>query len=279
MCRLYGVLRVTRRRVREAAPTKAADASTAAGASPRPTWVTPWDGRPSVPLLRCKNDSTDPWGPDTFAGRRALRFRSPPSSAPFGAPSPWKGEGFRAGGAHPRVASLGLRPIHLQPLPYGITATVAESGRGAPWGSRRWFGKARRGGGTASAIIFRKARAQWPGGDLDQPLRFCAPELFCLAQGVTPVNGVRGKATMSTKCSSGAGPYPLCPFGTSPLDKGSRPRGVLPNPSLLPAKPSEAGSPGRGGARERTQFSPPGGNGVEWTLRRRAAVGKVTRRP
>ena len=84
---------------------------------------------------------------------------------------------------------------------------------------------------------------------------------------------------MSTKCSSGAGPYPLCPFGTSPLDKGSRPRCVLPNPSLLPAKPSEAGSPGRGGARERTQFSPPGGNGVEWTLRRRAAVGKVTRRP
>ena len=84
---------------------------------------------------------------------------------------------------------------------------------------------------------------------------------------------------MSTKCSSGAGPYPLCPFGTSPLDKGSRPRGVLPNPSLLPAKPSEAGSPGRGGARERTQFSPPGGNGVEWTLRRRAAEGKGTRRP
>ena len=106
--------------------------------------------------------------------------------------------------------------------------------------------------------------------------------------------GVRGKATMSTKCSSGAGPYPLCPFGTPPLDKGSRPRGVLPNPSLLPAKPSEAGSPGRGGARERTQFSPPGGNGVEWTqgelarrdkrrwpgpLRRRAAMGKGTRRP
>ena len=93
-------------------------------------------------------------------------------------------------------------------------------------------------------------------------LRFCAPELFCLAQGVTPVNGVRGKANMSTKCSSGAVPG-----------------GVLPNPSLLPAKPSEADSPGRGGARERTQFSPPGGNGVEWTLRRRAAMGKVGRRP
>ena len=75
---------------------------------------------------------------------------------------------------------------------------------------------------------------------------------------------------------------------------GAVPGGVLPNPSLLPAKPSEAGSPGRGGARERTQFSPLGGNGVEWTqgeldrrakrrwpgpLRRRAAMGKVGRRP
>ena len=123
----------------------------------------------------------------------------------------------------------------------------------------------------------RRRRPQWAGRDLDQPLRFCAPEMFCPTQGVTPVNGVRGKATMSTKCSSGAVPG-----------------GVLPNPSLLPAKPSEAGSPGRGGARERTQFSPPGGNGVEWTqgelarrakrrwpgpLRRRAAMGKVTRRP
>ena len=30
--------------------------------------------------------------------------------------------------------------------------------------------------------------------------------MFCPPQGVTPVNGVRGKATMSTKCSSGAVP-------------------------------------------------------------------------
>ena len=38
------------------------------------------------------------------------------------------------------------------------------------------------------------------------PLRFCAPEGFCPLQGVTPVMGERGKATMSTKCSSGAVP-------------------------------------------------------------------------
>lgn len=36
-------------------------------------------------------------------------------------------------------------------------------------------------------------------------------------------------------------------------------------------KPSEAGSAGRGGARERTQFSPSGGSGVERTLRRLGA--------
>ncbi len=37
------------------------------------------------------------------------------------------------------------------------------------------------------------------------------------------------------------------------------------------AKPNEVGLRWRGGARERTQFSPPGGNGVERTLRRRRA--------
>ena len=36
-----------------------------------------------------------------------------------------------------------------------------------------------------------------------------------------------------------------------------------------PREPSEAGRVGRGGARERTKFSPQGGNGVERTLRRR----------
>ena len=63
---------------------------------------------------------------------------------------------------------------------------------------------------------------------------------------------------------------------------------------VLPAKPSAAGSPGKGGARERSQFSPSGGNGDKRTqgelarrakrrwpgpLRRRAAMGKVGRRP
>ena len=53
---------------------------------------------------------------------------------------------------------------------------------------------------------FCKPRAQWPERKHKPPLRFCAPKNLCLTQGVTPVMGVRGKATMSTKCSAGAVP-------------------------------------------------------------------------
>ena len=58
---------------------------------------------------------------------------------------------------------------------------------------------------------FCKPRAQWPGLNSEKPLHFCAPEIFCPPQGVTPAFGVRGKATMSTKCSSGAVPGGVLP--------------------------------------------------------------------
>ena len=76
---------------------------------------------------------------------------------------------------------------------------------------------------------------------------------------------------------------------SGPMDLGGAQRSRSPSAAspvafwlispVLPAKPSAAGSPGRGGARERSQFSPSGGNGDKRTLRRRAATGKVTRRP
>ena len=212
-------------------------------------------------------------------------FKTSPSSGPLAPPTP-----FVPPGHFPLIGGIVLPPGRGKAYGRPKAAPTAESGPGAlARQSQAQFW-------NRNNSKFCKPRAQWPGLNSGKPLRFCAPEMLCLAQGVTPVTGDRGPtppvrgrcrvategigwATMSTKCSSGAGPYPLCPFGTSPLDKGSRPRGALPNPSLLPAKPSEAGSPGRGGARERTQFSPPGGNGVEWTLRRRAAPGKVGRRP
>ena len=52
--RLYGVLRVTRRRVREAAPYKGGRCLDGGGGKPPPYMGSPpWDGRPSVPPLRC----------------------------------------------------------------------------------------------------------------------------------------------------------------------------------------------------------------------------------
>ena len=39
---------------------------------------------------------------------------------------------------------------------------------------------------------FCKPRAQWPGRNCRKPLRFCAPEMLCSPQGITPVNGVLG---------------------------------------------------------------------------------------
>ena len=66
--------------------------------------------------------------------------------------------------------------------------------------SERWFGKARRGCGTAPDAIFHKVRPQWAGRGLDQPLRFCAPERFYPAQGVTPVmGGTGGKPSLANE--------------------------------------------------------------------------------
>ena len=89
----------------------------------------------------------------------------------------------------------------------------------------------------------------------------------CYARGVHPIGGTAVPPDWSLKRGIFKGEMNR---NISPLN-GALPLG-------LPTKPSEAGLLGKGGARERTQFSPPGGNGVERTLRRRVAVGKVGRR-
>ena len=107
----------------------------------------------------------------------------------------------------------------------------------------RWFGKARRGCETAPAPISRKARAQWPGRNRKPPLRFCAPEVFRPAQGVTPANGVRGKATMSTKCSSGAVPGGKIPSAHNKRNPKPVPSSVTASPCHLPPRGKAYGRP------------------------------------
>ena len=186
----------------------------------------------------------------------------------------------RAGLGPAPTADTGAIPFYKGRTLAGPQIYTARPGGRAlqPSTSRHLLGKARRSCGTAAAAIFEQPGPSGPVGIWTATQILRAGNSLPDSRG-NPRNGVRGKATMSTKCSSEPVPIPSVPSGHLPLIRGVGPGGVLPNPSLLPAKPSEAGSPGRGGARERTQFSPPGGNGVEWTLRRRAAVGKVTRRP
>ena len=75
--------------------------------------------------------------------------------------------------------------------PYGGFAKqlrAVRRGRRAlqPSTSRHLIGKARRSGGTAPVPIFHKARAQWPGRNRKQPLRFCAPEMTHSPSGTRP---------------------------------------------------------------------------------------------
>ena len=60
-------------------------------------------------------------------------------------------------------------------------------------GRERWLGKLRRRCGTAAAPIFLPLRPPvGPDGTAPKHSCFCAPEMFCPLQGVTPVTGVRG---------------------------------------------------------------------------------------
>ena len=134
----------------------------------------------------------------------------------------WK-RAFEAGGAQvvrwetgrPGVPPLqqGLRPDSisgygrprgppLQPLePDGRVRTPAPTANieavpsfvgAGHWPARRLrtskhlLGKARRGIGTAPALIFCHVRPQWAGKKRGPPLRFCAPEIYFYLSGTRP---------------------------------------------------------------------------------------------
>ena len=151
-----------------------------------------------------------------------LRLQSPPSSA-----------------SH----ALGTFPL--------IGGRLAGGRKGRPYGWKRTgrVGSANPGAGMEPyQRQFCKPRAQWPGLNSEKPLHFCAPEIFCPPQGVTSAFGVRGKATMSTKCSSGAVPGGVLP-SFSPWKKkvAARRRRNIPRTTnairTLPPHPAPSGPP------------------------------------
>ena len=98
------------------------------------------------------------------------------------------------------AVGAGPRPARGRgkPLPYVFQGHLPSLGRGGPWASRwdshqsppAWPSQAQNRNRTG--CNFGTARPQWAGRIRKPPLRFCAPEMFCLIQGVTPVMKVQG---------------------------------------------------------------------------------------
>ena len=213
---------------------------------------------------------------------------------------------YSRAGAHPRVASLGICPIHLlqghphppqcahwgtfpleggrlsgrliaaptapfEPFGTGGSGTCAEGGdlpphppriRSAPPPKGKAFGRpqgspvrrirkqqhfSRRGrsqtgppGFVPGALArqtqaqnlnrtecnFGEARPQWAGRKRRPPLKFCAPEIPCLPQGITPVMGVWGKAVIGERSSPLR--RPPASFGSFSTGKRNSPRRAKP---------------------------------------------------
>ena len=69
---------------------------------------------------------------------------------------------------------------------------------------------------------FGEARPQWAGRKRRPPLKFCAPEIPCLPQGITPVMGVWGKAVIGERSSPLR--RPPASFGSFSTGKRNSPR-------------------------------------------------------
>ena len=111
----------------------------------------------------------------------AVHIKKSPSSGPSGPPTP-----FVPPGHFPLSGGIVLPPGRGKACGRPKAAPTAESGPGAlARQSQAQFW-------NRNNSKFCKPRAQWPGLNSGKPLRFCAPEMLCLAQGVTPVNGVQG---------------------------------------------------------------------------------------
>ena len=171
-----------------------------------------------------------PYGVLQVAGQRVQEAQGPSRRGcagqevtlirPFGPPSPLEGEGFRAaaGGA---LTGQGKCPHNRNrsPHPSGLTASHLSPGEGIAGGAspsptilkklfRNWVGEAL---GPPADHVPAATSSETPGAgagpqqrkflqgqgpvarrEFETPLRFCAPGLFCLTQGVTLVMGVRG---------------------------------------------------------------------------------------
>ena len=135
-----------------------------------------------------------------------------------------------AGGAHPRVASLGLRPIHLQPLPYNSQKILPKLGGGGPWASR-WDShqtpsaqQSQARNGNRISFNFGNTRPQWAGLNEKRHSAFARRKFCSTLQVRVPRKRGLGKGNYEHKVLIGA--VPSDPLGTFPsLGKHLAPQG------------------------------------------------------
>ena len=92
-------------------------------------------------------------------------------------------------------------------------------------GRERWLGKLRRRCGTAPVPIFVNPGPSGPEGTAPKHSCFCAPEMFCPLQGVTPVTGVRGKGEYGHAVSILSRPPAILWFLSHRWERNSPPAG------------------------------------------------------
>ena len=169
-----------------------------------------------------------------------------PHPPPSGAPSPLQGEGF-AGGSWTRPYG-GYRSDCVVLVGAGPRPARQDLHR------ERWLGKARRRSGTAPVLIFANPGPSGPGGIAEATQILRAGNDAQPPRRASPRNGVRGKATMSTKCSSGAVPggvlVPLPPWAKELAARRRR------NPLRKPPEAARRGRRALQGCRKKTISSP-----------------------
>ena len=110
-----------------------------------------------------------------------------------------------AAGAHPRVASLGLRPSPFDRGSRSLKGKALREGQAPPLRRKtnpeRWFGRARRRSETAPFKIFRQVSPQWGGRNRGAPLHLCAPEISLNLSGGGLVNGGPGESRHGERSS------------------------------------------------------------------------------
>ena len=129
-------------------------------------------GRPSVPPLRFK--------------RIALIIRTVPLIRHASRDTFPQGKALRAADSRPYmypeaiffIVGAGHWPARIRGAPRSLRPTAQHQ----PPSVRQSQAQGR----NRTNYNFGKARAQWPGGNLDQPLRFCTPEILLILTGTRP---------------------------------------------------------------------------------------------